>query len=105
MYHLTENLSALMEQIPQDSIVSRTIYKDDALKAVLFGFAAGQALSEHTASQAAIIEIVKGEAVITLDSTTHELQAGAWLHMPPRLPHSVVAKSPLVMLLLLVNTP
>ncbi|MBZ0296798.1 MAG: cupin domain-containing protein [Anaerolineae bacterium] len=100
-YTLVEDLTGLVETIQPESIVSRTFYKDSHMKAILFGFDAGQELSEHTSSQAAVIQIVQGEANITLGEDQHELKAGAWLHMPPRLKHSVYAKTPLIMLLLM----
>lgn len=37
-------------EIPQDGILSRTLYQDEHVKAVLFDFDKGQDLSEHTAS-------------------------------------------------------
>lgn len=104
VYTLVEDLAGLIETIQPESIVSRTFYKDDRLKAILFGFDAGQELSEHTASQAAIIQIVQGEATVTLGEDQHELTAGAWLYMPPRLKHSIYAKTPLHMLLLMLGT-
>ncbi len=88
-------------EIPKDGILSRTIYSDDKVKAVLFGFDTGQELSEHTASVPAIVSIVKGEADFTLGDDKREVGAGAWIHMPANLPHSLKAKTPLVMLLLL----
>lgn len=100
-YALIENVAELIAAIQPQSIVSRTFYRDDRLKAILFGFDTGQELSEHTSSQSAIIQIVQGEATVTLGNDRHELQAGAWLHMPPRLKHSVYAKTPLLMLLLM----
>ena len=36
---------------PQDGILSRTVFQDDKVKVVLFGFAVGQELSEHTAAK------------------------------------------------------
>ncbi|HIC90113.1 MAG TPA: cupin domain-containing protein [Anaerolineae bacterium] len=84
-------------------MVSRTFYADDQVKAVLFGFAAGQELSEHTASQPAILYFVQGEAHLTLGDDSMEAKAGTWVHMPPQLPHSIVAKTPVVMLLLLIK--
>jgi quercetin dioxygenase-like cupin family protein len=103
-YILIPALEELLETIQPESIVSRTFYKDDHLKAILFGFDAGQELSEHTSSQSAIIQIVQGEASVTLDQDTHELGAGAWVHMPPRLKHRITAKTPLLMLLLMLGT-
>jgi quercetin dioxygenase-like cupin family protein len=91
--------------IPPDSIVSRTFYQDERMKAILFGFAAGQELSEHTASQPAILDILQGEADLTLGDDSMEAQAGTWVHMPPRLPHSLYAKTPVLMLLLLFKEP
>jgi quercetin dioxygenase-like cupin family protein len=100
-YTLIPNLTDLIDTIQPESIVSRTFYKGDRLKAILFGFDTGQELSEHTSSQSAIIQIVQGEATVTLGADTHELSAGSWLQMPPRLTHSVYAKTPLIMLLLM----
>jgi quercetin dioxygenase-like cupin family protein len=102
-YTLIPSLEGLVDDITPDSIISRTFYKGAGLKAILFGFDAGQELSEHTASQAAVIQIVRGEATVTLGNDQHELTAGAWLHMPPRLKHSVTAKTPLLMLLLMFD--
>ncbi|HLV35001.1 MAG TPA: cupin domain-containing protein [Spirillospora sp.] len=100
-YTLVDNLAGLIEAIPTESIVSRTFYRGDQVKGVLFGFDAGQELSEHTSSQAAILQIVQGEATVTLGDDRYELSAGAWIHMPPRLRHSVYARTPLIMLLVM----
>lgn len=75
------------------------------MKAILFGFAAGQELSEHTSSQSAILHILQGEAGLTLGDDSMEAQAGTWVYMPPRLPHSLYAKTPVLMLLLLFKEP
>lgn len=103
-YTFVNDLAGLVAEIPADSIISRTIYKDAHLNAVLFSFAAGQALSEHSAAQAATIHILSGKATLTLGEDTYEVESGAWVRMPPRLPHSITAITPVVMLLLLLNT-
>lgn len=103
-YTLIPNLEELIDTMQPDSIVSRTFYKSDGMKAILFGFDAGQELSEHTSSQTAVIQIVKGDATITLGNDLHELSVGAWMTMPPRLKHSVYAKTPLIMLLLMFGS-
>lgn len=69
------------------------------MKVVLFGFAAGQELSAHTAPFAAAIQFVSGEAKLTLGEDTHEVKAGAYAHMPPQLQHGILARTPVVMLL------
>jgi quercetin dioxygenase-like cupin family protein len=101
-YELVPDLATLI-QAPADSIVSRTIHKDDKVKAVLFAFAPGQELSEHTASTAAIVHVLEGAATLTLGADTVEASAGTWVRMRPQLPHSLYAKTHVLMLLLLLQ--
>ena len=102
MYSLIDNLNEKLPEIPADSIVSRTIFQDENNKVILFGFAAGQELSEHTASKPAILHFLEGEVELTLGEETHQVKTGAWVHMPPNLPHSVAAKTQVIMLLMLL---
>ena len=88
---------------PADGILSRTIFQDDRVKAVIFGFGQGQELSEHTASKPAMLHFVQGEATVGLGDDLQEAQAGTWVHMPAGLKHSIKAKTPVVMLLVLLK--
>lgn len=89
--------------IPLNGILSRTLYNDDQIKAVLFGFDAGQELSAHTAPVPALIHILQGEADLRLGEDTIEARAGTWVRMPPQLEHGVLAKTPVIMLLLMLK--
>ena len=88
---------------PDDGILTRTLFNDDDVKAVIFGFGKGEELSEHTASMPAITHFIQGEATLTLGDDTIEAQPGTWIHMPPELKHSVSTKTPVIMLLLLLK--
>ena len=96
------DLAAQVPDIPPDSIVSRTVINTPALKAILFGFAAGQELSEHTSARPAIMHFLRGQADVTVGGEHYQVTPGAFVHMAPRLPHSVVANSEVVMLLLML---
>lgn len=98
-YEQIDDLRALMTEIPEETIVSRSIYKDGQTNITLFGFAAGQELTEHTASRPAIIHFLDGEASLTLGDDQREAEAGTWIYMEPHLPHSIVARTQVVMLL------
>ena len=102
-YLLIQDLSQAVDTIPEQSIVSRTLYKDKSLKAILFAFAPGQELSEHTASVPAIIHILEGEADLKLGEDSVNGVAGTWAHMPPHLPHSLYARTPVKMLLTMLS--
>src|SRR5262252_7374698 len=90
-------------QPPDKGILSRTLFSDHRLKAVLFGFAQGEELSEHTASRPAILHFLQGEARLTLGDDTVEAKPGTWVHMPAGLRHGIQARAPVVMLLLLLK--
>ena len=100
-YTYFENLASELSETPPDSIVSRTLYDDDQHKAILFGFAAGQELSEHTASQPAMLHFLSGEAELSLGEEAKTASAGTWVRMPAHLTHSVRARTEVLMLLLL----
>ena len=88
---------------PDDGTLSRTLHNDDDTKVVLFGFAVGEELSEHTASMPAIIQIISGEASLTIGGEAVSGKPGTWIHMPAKMPHSVKAQTPVVMLLTLLK--
>jgi quercetin dioxygenase-like cupin family protein len=89
--------------LPEKGILSHTIHNDESVKIILFGFAPGQELTAHTAPMPATIQVVRGEAEITLGSDSIEAEAGCVIQMQPNLPHGIVAKTPLLMLLTLVK--
>ena len=91
-------------EIPDDGTISRTLLQDERLKVVIFGFAAGQELSEHTASVPAVVHFLEGEARVTLGAEAIEAGAGSWIHMPAGLAHSISAKTAVKMLLLLLKS-
>ena len=101
-YTFFPDLNELIGDVADNTIVSRTVYRDEQLRAVLFGFAAQQELSEHTAARPAIIHFLKGKVEVTIGESAFEAEAGSWLHLPAHLPHSIVALEPAAMLLLLV---
>ncbi len=102
-YTYVPDVAALAPDVPDDAILSRTFYKDERLSAMVFSFAPGQELSEHTAAVPAIIHILSGRARLTLGDDATMAEAGTWVRMDPRLPHSVVAETPVVMLLLMLR--
>jgi quercetin dioxygenase-like cupin family protein len=88
-------------QFAPNGIVSRTLLRTSTARVVLFGFAMGQELSEHTSTQHALIQILSGQCEFSLAGKPHPLKAGDLLSMPPNLPHAVKATEQFSMLLTL----
>jgi quercetin dioxygenase-like cupin family protein len=104
-YVLIERVDDLISNVQPESIISRVFYKGDYLRGTVFGFDAGQELSEHTSAFPAVLHILEGEAEVTLGKDRHNLRAGSWVYMPPHLQHSIYAQTALKMLLLLLEKP
>jgi quercetin dioxygenase-like cupin family protein len=90
-------------QFAANGIVSRTVLRTPTTRVVLFGFAEGQELSEHTSTARALIQILSGRCEFSLDGQPRALQAGDFLHLPPNLPHAVKATERFSMLLTLLK--
>jgi quercetin dioxygenase-like cupin family protein len=90
-------------QFAPNGIVSRTLLRSPNGRVVLFGFAEGQELTEHTSTQQALIEILTGECEFSLGSKAHVVKAGDLIYMPPGLPHAVKATKQFSMLLTLIK--
>lgn len=96
------NLKTFIEY-SEDSIVSREILKKEKGTVTIFSFDQGQGLSEHTAPFDAIIQVLDGEAVISVSGEPHMVKEGEMIIMPANKPHSVSAAKPFKMLLIMIR--
>lgn len=90
-------------EVPRGGILSRTIHADEHASLTMFAFDKGQELTEHTASRAAIIEVLEGQAEVGMGADVHDLGIGGWVALPPRTPHSIRAMEPTKIALLLLG--
>jgi quercetin dioxygenase-like cupin family protein len=90
-------------QIQSGSVVSKTLVNKSAGTLTLFAFDEGQSLSEHTAPFDAFVEILEGEAEITLGGKPYLLKSGDVLLMPANVPHGLKAVTAYKMLLTMIK--
>ena len=88
----------------EDSIVSRVLLKKKTGSVTLFAFDQGQELSEHTAPFDALVEMVDGEAEITISGAAHRMKKGELIIMPADEPHAVRALSQFKMILVMIRS-
>lgn len=102
MSHTVVSVTSGVE-IQPGAVVSKVIYRDDDLNVTVFGFDAGEGLTEHQASRAAIVQVVSGQLRFIVDGEELDLLPSSWLHLPPGTPHALAAVEPTVMLLTLLR--
>lgn len=102
-YTFIYNILEKGTEIPEDSILSQTVYQGEDARVILFSFAPGQELSEHTAAKPAMLHFLKGKANLTLGEDSMEVEQDSFVHMPANLSHSIVAETAVSMLLILLG--
>ena len=85
------------------SVVSKTLLDKKTGTLTVFAFDAGQGLSEHTAPFDATVQILDGEADLTIGGKAVIARTGQLVIMPAGIPHSVRAEQRFKMLLIMIR--
>jgi quercetin dioxygenase-like cupin family protein len=85
-------------------VVSRTLVAKPTGSVTLFAFDEGQSLSEHTAPFDALVQMVEGEAEITIAGKPIRAAAGELVLMPANQPHALKALTRFKMLLTMIRS-
>jgi quercetin dioxygenase-like cupin family protein len=88
----------------EDSVVSHQVIKRGAGNVTLFAFDEGQELSEHTTPFDALVQVLDGEAQITIAGNPLALKEGDAVIMAASQPHAVRAVKRFKMLLTMIRT-
>ena len=87
----------------EKGIVSRVLLKDKSGTVTLFGFEAGEELSEHRTPFNALVQVVEGQADIRIAAETYRVRAGEVLLLPANVPHAVRAPERFKMVLTMIR--
>jgi quercetin dioxygenase-like cupin family protein len=86
-----------------DSIVSKTLIDTKVGTITLFAFDAGQSLSEHAAPYDAVVQIIDGDAEITIGGNAVYASEGNMVVIPANIPHALHATDRFKMLLTMIR--
>ena len=85
------------------SVVSKTILKNPTGNITLFAFDKGEGLAEHNTPHEALVQLLDGEAEITIGGTLYNLHAGQSIILPSNTPHSLKANERFKMMLIMIK--
>ena len=88
----------------EGAVVSRTLIKRQSGTITAFAFDAGQELSEHTAAFDALVQMIEGQAEITVVGKPLRVEAGETVLLPANQPHAVTALTRFKMLLTMIRS-
>lgn len=86
-----------------DSIVSKSLIKNNNGSVTLFAFDKDQMISEHKASYEVLIHIIDGECKLIIDGSEFLLKDGDHFIIKENITHSLYAISPFKMLLVMIK--
>lgn len=89
----------------EQGIASRVLAKNGGGNITLFAFDQGQALSEHSAPFDAIVMVVEGRLLLTIEGRPVTAALGEIVRMPANIPHAVDAPERAKMLLIMLREP
>lgn len=98
-------LSGVAEELPvvPAATTSRAIVDNDAVRVVLFTFDTGEQLTEHTASQPVVVQLIRGRLRFELEGKAHDLAPGDVVYLAPRAAHGLQALEPSMVSLVMVQ--
>ena len=108
---MTENIKAKalniqnLVEYQDNTVVSREIIKKELGTITFFAFDKGQGLFEHSAPFDAMVQIIDGEAEITISGVKNTVKAGEIIIMPANEPHALQAVNmPYKMILTMIKS-
>jgi quercetin dioxygenase-like cupin family protein len=96
--------AAALVDYQDGSIVSREIVRKPTGTVTVFAFDEAQGLSEHTAPFDALVQVLEGEAQVTIAGKPHRLQGGEMILMPAHEPHALKALKRFKMILTMIRS-
>lgn len=86
------------------AVVSREIVRRPSGGVTLFAFDRDQGLSEHTAPFDALVQVLEGEAEITIAGQTYRVRGGELILLPAHQPHALKALERFKMILTMIRS-
>lgn len=86
------------------SVVSRTVINKPAGTVTVFAFDKGERLSTHSAPFDALLQVVEGSGIITIEDKEFVVHAPESIIMPANKPHAVIAAERFKMVLVMVRS-
>jgi len=88
-------------QYPEKGILSKVLFKDENCQYSLFCLAKGTAIEEHTSTRNALVSVIEGEGIFTLNGEKIALKTGVLILIPANAPHALEAQENLAFILTL----
>lgn len=94
---------SLQERIeyPVDGVLSQVLFKDNNCQHTLMCLATGTTISEYTSTRNAVINVIEGQGILTLEGEEIQLKPSMFVFLRANAPHALNAEQNLAFVLTL----
>ncbi len=103
MQNLTHFKLTIPETIEKETTISRNFFKADHFKAMIFSFAEGEELSDHSSKKQAVLHVLSGTGLFETETESIQLEVNTWISIPAGKVHCVKADKTLHFLLYIIG--
>ncbi|MGI6492231.1 MAG: cupin domain-containing protein [Peptococcaceae bacterium] len=87
----------------EGQVISRTLAQIPQVSVTLFALSKGEGISAHTTPGDALVQVLDGEAEITIGEKIYNVKAGESIVMPEGISHGLEARQQFKMLLTVIK--
>jgi quercetin dioxygenase-like cupin family protein len=97
----------LFEEITyaENGFLKKVLWQDNTCQYNLISLTSGTSIAEHTSPRNAVVQVLAGSGILTLEGVEIPLKPGVFVVMPAHAPHALEAKENLAFLLTLSDRP
>lgn len=89
--------------VEENATISKNFFKSEKFRAMLFSFAKGEELTDHSTKRECALFVLKGTGEFATKDETVELKPNVWIHIPSGVNHQVKAFTELHFTLYLIG--
>ncbi len=98
-FDLLQAADRLLAKLPGNARQSESIAREGSVSVVMMAMEAGDALKEHSAPGAVVVQLLRGHAILTAGGKSFDLRPAEMIVMRPGVRHDVRAEEQSVLLL------
>lgn len=87
-----------------NSVVSKVVLKKLSGNITLFAFDKGEGLTEHSTPHDAMVQVLDGQAEITIGGNANAVDKGQCIILPANVPHALKANERFKMMLTMIKS-
>lgn len=98
-YTFCKNLESEINRDATQNLQTTSLYHQNQFNVMLLTIPAGHTIKEHVSPKMLTLQVISGTGSVTVGNETYTVNQGAWFYIAPNMPHEIMSKEMLIILL------